>query len=192
MLSLSLSFGLRRLLGDLHTSGFVDLARLLVMAKYGYAEMLGYVLTGTAIGLWIDRAHEDDDLPGTAMLGGAAFLVGAALLTITLRLEPLWFRPNATIEMIVAYAGGVLLLFGLTLEAIRRGYMKGRARLLFRVLVMIGILAFAFYVGQALVITIEDILLALHVPGTAALALPLLAFVGGAASLVRRFYRLYY
>jgi hypothetical protein len=190
--SLLVSEALRLLFRDIPTAGFVDLLRLLVTAKYGYAEMLGYVLIGTTMGLWIDRAHEDKDLPVKAIMSGVIFLVGSALLTVTLRLEGDWFQASAGLEMIVGYAGGVLILFGLILEAVHRGYTRGAARVPFRILMMIGILAFAVYVGQELVMSFNDILGALHLPGAVALGIPLLLFFGGMTILIRRFYRLYY
>jgi hypothetical protein len=183
---------LRLLFRDIPTTGFADLLRLLVTAKYGYAEMLGYVLIGTTMGIAIDRAHEDADLPAKAMLSGVVFLATAALITVTLGLGEDWFRPVASIEMVIGYAGAVLVLFGLILAAINRGYTRGPARVPFRILMMIGILAFAVYVGQELVMSFNDILQALNQPMLVALGIPLLLFFGGLTVLIRRFYRLYY
>jgi hypothetical protein len=190
--SLLVSETLRLLFRDIPTTGFADLLRLLVAAKYGYAEMLGYVLIGTTMGIAIDRAHEDADLPAKSMLAGVVFLAVALLLTVTLRLEADWFQPAATVEMVIGYAGAVLVLFGLILAAINRGYTRGAARVPFRILMMIGILAFAVYVGQELVMSFNDILQALNQPMLVALGIPLLLFFGGLTVLIRRFYRLYY
>jgi hypothetical protein len=190
--SLFVSEALRFMFRDIPTTGFADLLRLLVTAKYGYAEMLGYVLIGVVMGIWIDRAHEEKDLPARAMMAGTAFLIGAALVTLTFQLGDDWFQGAASLEMVVGYAGCVLILFGLILHAVHGGYTRGRARVPFRILTMIGILAFAVYVGQELVMSFNDILGALHLPMIVALGTPLLLFFGGMTILIRRFYRLYY
>jgi hypothetical protein len=190
--SLLVSELLRVELAGAQTRGFLDLARLLLVAKYGYCEMLGYVLTGMAMGIWIQREHEADDLARQASLAGVAVMLLGLMLTYTLNLQATWFENNASTNMLVTFAGAVLLLFGIILGAIQRGYARGPARVPFRLLMGVGILAFLFYVGQELVMSGEDLLLALNLPMAVALGIPMALFVGSGAYGLRRIYRLYY
>jgi acyl-CoA synthetase (AMP-forming)/AMP-acid ligase II len=177
--------------GGAETSGVVDLVRLLLVAKYGFAQMLGYVAAGIAIGLWIDQAHETGELPGQATLAGLALLLGSALLTVTLGLQERWFG-SAEIQMNIAYCGVVLLLFAIMLQTIRRGHADGAFKIPLRILMLIGILAFVIYVGHEVVMSVVAILTASRLPYPVAIALPIGTFVLGCAFATRRLYKLYF
>jgi hypothetical protein len=183
---------LREALIDVKTTGIVDLVRLLSAAKYGYAEMLGYVLIGATMGILIDRGHDSPDLPSQSAASGTAILLSSILLTIAFGAGAAWFLGVASIHMVIGYAGVVLLLFGLILTIVRRGGLHGPFKVPLRVLLMIGILAFAVYVGQELVMALVDILSALRLPYVVALGVPVLAFFSGLTVLIRKFYRMYY
>ncbi|HWI87034.1 MAG TPA: AMP-binding protein [Sphingomonas sp.] len=170
----------------------VDLPRLLLIAKYGYPEMLGYVLTGMAMGIWIERDLERDDLPALVSLTGVALIMGGMLLTVGLGLEDLWYSDHASAHMVLSFAGGVLLLFGAILAMVRRGWARGRLKVPLRFLLLTGILAFAAYVGHEMVLAAKDIFDELGVADAVSLTGLLLLFFGGAAWLMRRLYRLYY
>jgi len=191
-LSLALGVGVRALWGGANTSGVLDLARLLIVAKYGYPLMFAYVMAGMALGIWIDRAHEDDDLPKVALLTGGVLMAGSLAITADLGVGSLWFKNYASVPMLVAYAGGVLVLFSAILEAIRRGYSRGAARGPFRLLGAIGVLAFLFYIGQETVLIFADGLQEAGLSRVVSLSVPLALFLLVSWLAVRRLYRLYH
>ena len=177
---------------DAQTTGIADLARLLLIAKYGFSEMFGYAAAGIAVGLWIDSAHDADDLPAQATLAGAAIILLSTLLTITLGLQDLWFSGTATMQMIMAYLGVILVLFGVMLKAIRLGYVDGLLKIPFRLLMMTGSLAFLIYVGHETAMSVGNSLQGLRIPYALAIGVPVLLFLLICAFAMRRLYRLYY
>ena len=190
--SLIVSAGCRALWGDAQTTGVIDLVRLLVVAKYGFAEMLGYVLAGAAMGLWIDAAHEDDDLPGRSILTGLVIFAGSMLMTIEFGPQEMWYGKTVGPVMLIAYAGLVLILFGLLLAAVRGGVMQGRARFLFRLLIGVGVLAFLFYVTHESVLAASHTIEALGFSFAISMGVPMLIFCIITVISMRWIYRLYY
>jgi hypothetical protein len=191
LVSLTLASTSNALWGRADTSGVVDLARLLLVTKYGFAQMLGYVSIGIAIGLWIEQSHDSEELPAQATLAGVALILGSVLLTVALGLEAKWFG-SAGIHMIVAYCGVVLLLFATMLTSIRRGYADGILKIPLRILLMIGILAFVIYVGHEAVMAVVEILTASRVPYLWAVIIPVATFMLGCTFGARRLYKLYF
>ncbi|MDB5582906.1 MAG: acyl-CoA synthetase (AMP-forming)/AMP-acid ligase [Bradyrhizobium sp.] len=189
--SLTLASVASGLWGGAETSGVFDLARLLLFAKYGFAQMLGYVAVGMTIGLWIEQAHDSDKLPAQAALSGVALLLGSALLTVGLGLQESWFG-SAEIQMNIAYCGIVMLLFAIMLRTIRHGYADGAFKIPLRILMMIGILAFVFYVGHEVAMSVVTILTASHLPYFIAIMLPVGVFAFGCAFSIKRLYKLYF
>lgn len=190
--ALLLSAVLRGEWRDAATSGWLDLARLMLVAKYGFPEMLGYAGLGMAMGQWIGREREAEDLPATTMLAGLILLLGAAVLTVTLGLQGLWFAGSSAIMMLVAYCGVVLVMFGTSLTVIRRRYMDTPLRLPVRLLILTGTLAFLAYVGHELASSARSILGAMGVPDAAAIGGPVLLFAAVFGIALRRLYRLQY
>jgi hypothetical protein len=164
----------------------------MLVAKYGFPEMLGYAGLGMAMGIWIAREQEAEHLPANALLAGVILALASAVLTVTLGLQPLWFAGSSSSMMLVAYCGVVLLMFGASLTVIRRGYASGVLRLPIRLLIMTGMLAFLAYVGHELASSVRDILGATPLSDAAAIGLPVGSFVLVFGIALRRLYRLHY
>lgn len=172
------------------STGWLDLARLMLVAKYGFPEMLGYAGLGMAMGIWIGREQEDEHLPANALLAGLVLLLASAVLTVTLGLQSLWFAGSSSTMMLVAYCGVVLLIFGASLSLIRGGHASGILRLPIRLLIMTGMLAFLAYVGHEMVMSLRDILGVLGVADGEAVIVPVAAFVGTFSFALTRLYKL--
>jgi len=190
--SLFISEVLRENWRHAHTEGFIDLARLMIVAKYGYPEMLGYAAIGMAIGLWISRSKDDPLLVRHAALAGLALVELSLLLTLTLGQEDLWFAGGASSVTVIAYAGMILLLFGLMLRGVRARLFAGALKVPGRILLMIGMLSFMAYVGHEVAMSLHGILHALGTHYGLSITLSVGSFVLLFGIAVRRLYRLYY
>jgi len=176
---------------DAQLAGLADLGRLLLVTRYSYPEMLGHVMIGVAVGLWIGINDQRPDLPRAAGWGGLALLLGG--LTLSLRGDVIhWFDDVATVPQVLTYAGGALLVFSLAFKRAQR-VEHGQASLYaMRLLVVIGLLALPAYVGHEGVPPLIDVLESAGLSRGLATALPVLAFAVGFLVAMRRVYRLYY
>jgi len=174
------------------TEGFLDLARLMIVAKYGYPEMLGYAGIGMAMGLWISRSREDPLLARHAALAGLVLVELSLLLSITLGQSELWFAGGASSMTIIAYAGMILMMFGGMLWAVRAELFTGVMKVPGRILMMIGMLSFMAYVGHEVAMSLHGILHALGTHYGLSIALSVGSFLLLFGIAVRRLYRLYY
>lgn len=190
--SLILSSILRSVWRDAPTEGMIDLGRLMIVAKYGYPEMLGYASIGAAMGFWISRDRQSPLLVRHALLGGAALFESSLLLSVTLKQEALWFAGGASSITIIAYAGALLMLFGTMLFAVRRRIFTGALKVPGRILLMIGTLAFPAYVGHEVAMSLHRILYAVGTPYALSIIFSVGLFLLVGAIAVRRLYRLYY
>lgn len=176
---------------DTETSGLLNIGRLMLVTRYSYPEMLGHVMLGLAIGLWIGQNDRRPDLARAAGWGGAAILLSGLMLSFRGD-EVHWFDNVATLPQVLTYAGGALLVFGLAFARARRQEHGVIAREAMRILIVIGLLALPAYVGHEGVSPLIDVLEQLGVRPGLATGLPVLAFGLAFAFAIRRVYHLYY
>ena len=168
-----------------------DLGRLMLVAKYGYPEMLGYTLIGLSIGVWIENNNNRTDLAPLAAGIGSLLFFGGILLSITTGQAARWLEHSATHISIIVYAGTIFLLFALSFVLVRRTMGVHWASKPLRLMSIVGTLSIAAYVGHEMVPTAMDILGHCGVPYHFALAIPVLMFIAGFGFTMRRLYRMY-
>lgn len=190
--SLLLSGLVRAEWGAQQTTGWTELARLVIVTKYGLPQMLGYAAAGMAMGLAILRGQDDPALPGGTMLAGVALLLASAVVTVTHGLEAQWFAGQAATVMIIAYCGIVIALFGAALALLQSRASAGMLRLPLRFFAISGTLAFIAYVGHELAMPAREILRVAGVPDVPAIILPVALFALLFGYAIRRLYRLHY
>lgn len=181
----------RYLWQDAQLSGVLDFGRLLLVTRYSYPEMLGHVMIGVTIGLWIGLNDERPDLPRVAAWGGLAAFLGGLMLS--LRGDMIhWFDDVATVPQVLTYAGGALLVFSFAFARARRPNHSRAGLRVMRLLVVIGLLALPAYVGHEGVAPLVDLLGNVGLSRGLATAIPVLAFAIAFAIAMQRVYRLYY
>ena len=166
--------------------------RLLLVANYSYPLMLGYVLIGLAVGVWIERNNDRTDLASCTAWAGSSLFLGGILLSVGTGLAYRWFVGGPTLPAIITYAGALLMVFAGAFYLLRRESVHAVSRSALRCLMVTGILAFAIYVAHSAVIPARDILAALGASSQAALLASVSLFVAGFTFAFRRVYRLYY
>ena len=190
--ALGLSAVLRAAVGDVEADGFVELGRLMLVAKYSYPEMLGYVLFGMMAGLWIEGNNQRADLARVSGWAGATLFAGGIVLSITTGLGASWFTAAASHPGVIAYVGAVLMIFAASFRFFRLAAVGPVLRPVVRFLIVLGTLSIVAFASHEMVIPIKDVLVALGAPYAAAMAgaLGLFAAIFGGA--IYRLYRLYY
>ncbi|SHH18340.1 Acyl-CoA synthetase (AMP-forming)/AMP-acid ligase II [Cognatiyoonia sediminum] len=180
----------------LELSGFAELGKILLSAKYGFFRMTSFVMVGVALG-WIMRQNHGQ--PGMAR----DFCV-AGIVTISLGFAVLWqARPETMFDNfslvepwhLTIYSGVLMTLISGFCVLNREG-SKGISkpfRLLNAFAIASGILALPMFVGHGIVIPFKNILAGLGAPEPIALSVALAAFlipVGfGYSRLMRFLYR---
>lgn len=176
------------------TTGVLEVARLMLVAKYNVFAMTGIVLIGAAIGAAYRESGSGDrvtDLPfirvGLTMVGfgilGCHFTNGLEAWLKTTGKEP-W--------ALSAYTGAVMLLCGVFQQAYTRTDLPVFARRFCESLAVVGILALPAFVLHEVVIPIKDIFTELGLPGALALGAPLAGFFAVMAFLYMRISGLYF
>ena len=180
-----------RPLSELRATGFVELGKILVAAKYAYPNLLGGTFGGVAIGLWFRGAVKSNQPKQPLFsLGVGTVLMG--VLTATYAEED-WFavvQGAARLWQWWAYLGIVALCLFAAFSLLQSYGGFGRVKLLaVRALATFGILAFPLYIGHSAVIPFKDILHGLAgLDAQWALLASMLAFVACTAVLYRRIY----
>ena len=113
--------------GTAQTAGVVDLARLMLVAKYNIFIMTATALFGMTMGSFIRDHVERPDLGGVFALAGAAMLVGGVGLSIATGIDEMWFSSLISPPpMVLAYGGLVALTFAGVHRLARRLPKPGR------------------------------------------------------------------
>ena len=159
-------------LGVYRPTGFVELAKLLVSAKYSYFNLTAGVLSGVSVGILIRQRIKQNAINSNFMWAGIslvtlAFLTSshANMLDIWLR----WFRP-IDIWVWLFYLGLILIALKLN-DRILSGYnqFSGQLKFICQSLSTIGILAFPLYITQGLVFPLKDTLAGVGLPNVISL-----------------------
>jgi amino acid adenylation domain-containing protein len=175
--------------------GFLQLVRLMLVAKYAYFNMSIGALSGVALGIYLVRRPTIPWLAGKLFV--AALVLGLAGLTY-LRLErgslaALSDADDMGMWRWAAYAAAVLLAAsGLTLLLDRYDNLPAWIRRSLNWVGILGQCSLIVYVLHGVVLEVKVLLVAARVPETLALLVPLGAFMLACAMVMSRIYRLYY
>lgn len=175
-------------LGAIPAEGIVELAKILVAAKYSYFNMMCGVLLGVALGIGL--------LDNKTLLARRGFAVLALLLIacavwlsqVVGELGQWAIWPTRKVE---AWRWFFYLGLGLLLLAIFDRLLSHYHRFprfiagLFQIVAVIGLMAFPFFVLHELVEPVKNILGATGLPNSIALLISMTAFLVGAFYIVR-------
>ena len=179
--------------------GFIQLCRLMLVAKFNYFNMSVGALAGLAAGVYLHRwslqklpLHELS--ARMALIGSAAVTCGLILLYVETgsfaavhdaAIMPVWKW--------VFYAGTLLLSASLLSRALSV-YEQSSApvRMSVNTVGVLGQISLPVFVFHQTVLQVKAILISFGMASTLALILPLLVFLAGCVWMMRRLYDLYY
>ncbi len=191
--SAAIQMGLDVLLADVEVTGFLQLVRLMLEAKFAYFDMMSLVFVGLALGTYIKHNSEAPDAP-LFFLKGGLIVIAAALVfgVITGEYVELTYWPSKNcLTKWVFYVGLVMVTISLLMSVTRRyASLSTWAQRLLKVASTVGQLSLIFYILAALPIPIKSALELIGVPGALALLASLVFFLGVSYVLVKRVYSL--
>jgi amino acid adenylation domain-containing protein len=186
-------------LADREQQGFLQLCRLMLVAKFNYFNMSIGALAGIGGGIYLSRwAAQNRSLralaPRMGFAGVALLLAGVALTLLTFGN---WDGINDTGSMPVSrwvfYAGMVLVVMcalALTLDRYER--LPRPLREAVNVTAVLGQLSLPVFVLHRLVLQVKHLLAGFGIPKWPALGIPLVLFFGFLWWSMSKLYRLYY
>lgn len=193
LLLMVVSFGVAEMvrpLLDYEATGFLKLGLTLLSSNYGYPVMLGYTLIGLTAGLWIKASNDTVDLARTTALTGAVLFFGGIVLMFSVDMEAQWFVGLPTKPALFTYTGAMLLLFSASFQWQRTSSQN--RNLLFRIMVLLGVLAFPAYVVHAAALPLRNLFELIGLPAIVAIAAPVVLALGIIAVAMSRIYRVYF
>jgi amino acid adenylation domain-containing protein len=176
-------------------TGFLQLARLMLVAKYDYFNMSVGTLGGTALGIWLARRQPGGRLSLRLLFGGVlAMLAGLALLYAGTRsFAALSDGTNMGLWRWLFYCGAVLVMAGFLGAAIGRyERMPPALRTVVNLGSVFGQCSLLVFVLHELVLELKALLDTTGLRESITLTVPLLLFVGVCAWVMSKIYRLYY
>jgi amino acid adenylation domain-containing protein len=183
------------LLVDREQTGFVQLCRLMLMAKFSYFNMSTVVLGGVAAGIYLRRHDGAPSLSRHLLIGGAgtAFVGLGLLYGTTGGFSGLNDADGVALWRWAFYAGLILVLAG-GLQALlrRRDQLPAPLRRALYWAGALGQCTFPVYVLHGLLLSCTKLLRAFGVPERLVLAIPLTLFFVVVGWMTSRLYRLYY
>jgi amino acid adenylation domain-containing protein len=179
--------------------GFLQLLRLMVVAKFNYFNMSVGALAGLAAGQWLHswtsrNAPMEQLVP--PLLGLGVVLTVAGLLLVWVTTGGIWAlhdAANMPLWKWVFYAGTVLLAASVTSRVLahyeERGVISQKA---LNVTAVLGQISLPVFVIHTLVLRGKALLVLIGVPGSLALLVPLALFFGACFWMMRQLYQMYY
>jgi amino acid adenylation domain-containing protein len=179
--------------------GFVELARLMVVAKFNYFNMSAGALCGLAGGFYLHQwAQGKQALSALSwrlgVLGAGATLLGLGMLYVST--GSLAEIQNAAIMPLWKWMfyGGTVLVMASLLSVSLSSYESFSApvRIGTNLLGVLGQISLPVFVCHNLVLRVKGLLLHAGMPGGPALVIPLALFFGGCGWMMFKLYQLYY
>ena len=194
-MSFTVQVGLDVVLEPVKVTGFLQLVRLMLEAKFAYFDMMSLVFVGLALGTWIKHEGTRDDAPKQVARVGSA-TVGAAVVfgLLTGEIVELTYWPSKNCLTKWVFFSGLVMLVTAWLMRVTRNYsdLAPRVRTLLNAVSTVGQLTLPFYILQSLPIPVKAVLQLLGLPGSVAMLLALAMFFGAAYLMVRRVYAMFH
>lgn len=179
-------------LSSLHTSGFLELVKLLITAKYSYIDLTAGVMMGIAVGITLRETITKSYLSMSYIWIGISLIVSALDISAHSHAFDSWFiwpQNDTTIWMWFFYLGWILLILKLN-DKVLSWYNQfiPQIKFVFQALATIGILAFPFYISHGLVIPLEEILVALGLSHAISIILSIFLFMAYSIHIFKKIY----
>ncbi len=176
-------------------TGFVQLCKLMAVAKFNYFNMSVGALGGVALGLHLKHNAHLSGLPSTYAMVGAALLFAGAVLYLSTGDIGRWLQrsPGISLWMWIFYGGCICSCYGAFLVLIRNDARFGSAlQGAIRWVEMAGQCALPIWIFHHLIISLKDLLDQVGVPDLIALVIVLALFFGMSYTFMKKLYNLYY
>jgi acyl-CoA synthetase (AMP-forming)/AMP-acid ligase II/acyl carrier protein len=180
-------------LSTYQTSGFFELMKLMVSAKYSYINLGAGTLAGIAIGILIrDRVEANKPMPDGFIWLGLTFIASGFVIAAHAGMTDEWVTwplRRTNIWGWLFYSGVVLLALDSTSKLLSRyNQFSFLAKLNFQFLATLGILAFPAFVTHSMVIPVKNIIELTGISGGLSTVIALSLFFLGFGFLFKKVY----
>ncbi|MCV3273820.1 phosphopantetheine-binding protein, partial [Roseobacter sinensis] len=171
--------GLSATIAPLKPGGVLELAKILLTAKYGYFHMTSYVMVGVVMGLLLRQFHHRPRIAKDMLLYGTVLIIFGFVMLYEVRALP------GLSDFGLVYPWHLMIYAGLTLWiiaafcALNRGVARHGSvlRLGNSFAIASGILALPIFVGHEVVIPAKAVLVNLGMSDALGLIVPLAVFL---------------
>jgi amino acid adenylation domain-containing protein len=180
-------------------TGFLQLCRLMLVAKFSYLTMSIGALSGVGAGIYLARwaaaKRTLRDLFPRLSVGGVVLILAGTAMAFLVDGNMQAFIDESAMPVYrwVFYAGTILVLAALLSVVLSR---YERVPRIFReplnIIAVLGQISLPVFIFHQLVLRAKALLVLAGLPDGVALAIPLLIFVGLCWWMMRKLYRLYY
>ncbi len=196
MCSYAIDYLLMKQIADDKAEGLVELAKLLLTAKYAYFQMLSGSLMGMAIGISIQRWLSKGESLNVLNLAGLFVLLAGIIVSLHQPDAGNWFNWPVSTNNIwrwLVYTGLVMLLLAWMESLLRRyEHMSRTGRFALQFAAVTGMLAFPMFVLHEMVIPMKSVLTSYGSSGVFSMAVALALFVTVSGYLFLKLYRASY
>lgn len=179
--------------------GFFQLCRLMLVGKFNYFNMSVGALSGVGAGIYLARWSADKRALHelAPLLVGAGCILTAIGVALTFMDTGTWAGIKDTASMPLSrwiFYAGTILLFASFMSLVLTHYedIPATIRQVINVAGVLGQVSLPVFVLHQLVLRVKFLLVLAGVPGSLALAIPLLAFLAACWWMMSKLYRLYH
>lgn len=196
MCSYAIDYLLIKQIADYKVEGLIELAKLLLSAKYAYFQMLSGSLMGMAVGVSIQRWLSKGESLNVLNLAGLFVLLAGVIVSLHQPDAGDWFTWPVSTNNIwrwLVYVGLVMLLLAwMESLLIQYEHMGAAARFALQFAAVTGMLAFPMFVLHEMVIPMKSVLTSYGLSGAVSMAAALLLFAASSYYLFMKLYRASY
>jgi hypothetical protein len=175
-------------------AGFLQLARLMLVAKYNYFNMSFGALFGVMSGIYLQKHYREDYTLKSLVAGIVAVVTGLVVLYVTAGVLDGFYEPDDMGVWRWSFYSGLVLIItafiSYTLD--RYPVFPKTLKELLHVIGVIGQCTFPLFVFHGLVIPGKDILENAGIPGMLAFVFSVSLFIIFSVWMVYKLYKMYY
>ncbi len=173
--------------------GFVELAKLMISAKYSYFNLAAGTLGGVAVGISIrQEVDAGKDIPDSFTWLGLALIAAGVVICSHSGREyrwAMWPLETTYLWRWLVYAGCILIgLRWMNNVLSKYNTFSTPRKFVFQAIASVGILAFPFFVTHAMIIPLKYVIGATGLSGGLSLILAMVLFLVSAVFLFRKVY----
>ena len=184
---------------DKEQTGFLQLCRLMLVAKFNYFNMSVGAFAGLAFGLFLQNYSKTESslvkmLPSLLLWGGLLTATGVALLYGTTGGVAELYNEGTLAEWKwIFYSGTLLLATGLLIKILNiYENLPSSLRAIFNWTSVLGQISLPVFVLHQLVLRFKALFVHAGIPDGIALVIPLVSFLGFCVWMMNRLYGLYF
>lgn len=176
-------------LGSYRAEGFVELAKIMIAAKYSYFNLSAGTMSGIAVGIIIRQNVEKRAIPNSLTWVGAGLIAAGFVVCSHAGMSDIWLQwPRPILIWVwLFYLGLILIALAITNKVLLSyNQLPSVAKFSLQSLSTIGILAFPLFITHEMVLPLKDIMGWFGLPNSFALIIAMSLFLASFVFLFKK------